>query len=405
MMNISLSNPIDIPNETLLQPIDSKSSAGSYLRYDPLYDRIAQARRTEDASLPQGVWQRPTQQADWPLVAEICAEVLACRSKDLQIALWLTEAWLHLEGIAGYTKGCNLILGLHQHFAVTMHPAPELPSGATFDTIDLPLNSADPSVEHRANLIQWLNEKLSLQVKLLPLTLPSAASGAAPFSLADLEAALHQDQLQRRQNLPLSAVTGVNDFERSIALTPLKALVARSMEIQQAIEVTDALDRILDACYGPANGGLLMLKDILRRMELAIAPALSEIKASELDQASTTEPQMLDHEPDTSLSTLTYVPSSTSHMTSRCSDLSTVSEYGTAIQNREDAYTRLAEISEFLSQLEPHSPVPYLLQRAIAWGGMNLSELLPELLHDQVALKEVSSLLRLDGSNHNLPTK
>lgn len=404
-MDISLSNPIDIPNETLFQPIDSTSPAGSYLRYDPLYDRIAQARRTEDASLPQGVWQRPTQQADWPLVAEICAEALTYRSKDLQIALWLTEAWLHLEGIAGYTKGCNLILGLHQHFAVTMHPAPELPSGTTLDMIILPLSSADPSVEHRANLIQWLNEKLSLQVKLLPLTLPSAASGAAPFSLGDLEAALHQDQLQRRQNSAPQAVTGVNAFERSVALTPLKALAVRLMEIQQAIEVTDALDQIFDACYGPANGGLLMLKDILRRMELAIAPALPEIQESELGQGRTTESQMLDHKPDSSLSTVTYVPSSTSHMTSRYSDVSSVSEYGTTIQSREDAYTRLAEISEFLSQLEPHSPVPYLLQRAIAWGSMNLSELLPELLHDQVALKEVAILLRLDGSNHNLPTK
>jgi type VI secretion system protein ImpA len=197
----------------------------------------------------------------------------------------------------------------------------------------------------------------------------------------------------------------VNAFERSVALTPLKALAARSMEIQQAIEVTDALDQIFDVCYGPANGGLLMLKDILRRMELAIAPALPEIQESELDQGHTTEPQMLDHKPDSSLSTVTYVPSSTSHMTSRYSDLSSVSEYGTTIQSREDAYTRLAEISEFLSQLEPHSPVPYLLQRAIAWGSMNLSELLPELLHDQVALKEVAILLRLDGSNHNLPTK
>jgi hypothetical protein len=53
MMNISLSNLIDTPNETLLQPIDPSSPAGSYLRYDPLYDRIAQARHAEDASLPQ----------------------------------------------------------------------------------------------------------------------------------------------------------------------------------------------------------------------------------------------------------------------------------------------------------------------------------------------------------------
>ncbi|MEO8735808.1 MAG: type VI secretion system ImpA family N-terminal domain-containing protein [Edaphobacter sp.] len=417
-MDISLSHLIDTPpnsqpdsqlysqsNEALLQPIDSSSPAGDYLRYDPLYDRIAQARHAEDASLPQGVWQRPTQQADWPLVVELCTEALTYRSKDLQIAVWITEAWLHLEGLAGYAKGCNLILNLHQHFAATMHPAPEFPVGIMPDMLTLPLSSADPSVEHRANLIQWLNEKLSLQVKLLPLTLPSAASGVAPFSLADLEAALYQDQLQRRQNSSPMAVTGVNAFERSLALTPLESLVGRWTEVRHAIEATDALDQMFDVCYGKANGGLLKLKDILRRMELAIAPALPDIQESEMDQEDETDPEMQNHRSNSSLSTMTYVPTSPSHMTSRCSDSISVSEYGTTIQSREDAYTRLAEISEFLSQLEPHSPVPYLLQRAIAWGGMSLSELLPELLQDQVALKEVGILLRLDGSNQILSNK
>jgi type VI secretion system protein ImpA len=391
-MDIALVQPIDMTDEMLLHPIDSIAPVGSYLRYDPIYDRITQARLTEDASLPQGVWQRPTQQADWQLVEELCADALQHRSKDLQIALWLTEAWLHLEGLPGYSRGCNLILGLHHHFVVALHPAPELPAGAKTDEIVLPLDAKDPAIEKRANLIQWLDEKLSLQVKLLPLTSPSTGTGVAPLSLADLEAAHHQDQLQRRLASG-STASGVGTFERSLTLTPPDSLTSMWENIQQAIAATDLLDQVFDACYGSANGGVLKLQNVLERMAIAIAPALPAQNMLETSEEDANDRSERGCDSVSSRTRLSNVPATPS----RTSSHSPVMSCGcTPIQNREDAYSRLAEISEFLGKLEPHSPVPYLLQRAIAWGGMNLSELLQELLHDQVALQEVGNLLRLD---------
>ena len=38
----------------------AQSPAGDWLFYDAVYDRLRDARRQEDASLPQGVWQRDT---------------------------------------------------------------------------------------------------------------------------------------------------------------------------------------------------------------------------------------------------------------------------------------------------------------------------------------------------------
>jgi type VI secretion system protein ImpA len=401
-MNISLATPASATNEILLQPIDPISAVGTYLRYDPLYDRIAQARLTEDASLPQGVWQRPTQQADWRLVEELCTEALVHRTKDLQIALWLTEAWLHLEGLAGYSRGANLILELHHCFVDTMHPAPELAEGAGPYEFSLPLSAIDPSVEQRANLIRWLNEKLSLQVKLLPVTSPSAASGVTSFSLADLEGVLYQEQILRRQG-PNPSSSGVNVFERSLALTPPALLANTWTELQEAIDITNQLDDYFDICYGSANGGLLALKGVLDRMALAIAPVLPE---EEQMQNSNAENEgdigIAGFEPGSSVAQLTYEPAAVPRAAAHLSDAHCAY---TPIQSRDDAYSRLAKISEFLRELEPHSPVPYLLQRAIAWGGLNFSELLPELLRDQAALQEVGDLLRLRGSNGNLTNK
>jgi type VI secretion system protein ImpA len=399
---MSPATTVSATTEMLLQPIDPISPVGAYLRYDPLYDRIAQARLTEDASLPQGVWQRPTQQADWRLVEELCTEALVHRTKDLQIALWLTEAWLHLEGLAGYSLGANLILELHHYFAGTMHPAPELAAEAAPYVLSLPLSAVEPSVEQRTNLIRWLNEKLSLQVKLLPLTSPNAASGAIPFSLADLEGALYQDQIQRRQgsNPPSS---GMSAFERSLALTPPDLLTHIWTELQKAIDITNQLDDYFDVCYGAANGGLLALKEVLDRMALAISPALpEEEQMQDTNAEDVDEIDMASSETVSSIARLTYECSTVQRATSHLSD---AQDACTPIQSRADAYSRLAEVSEFLRQLEPHSPVPYLLQRAIAWGGLNFSELLPELLRNQAALQEVGDLLRLSGSNGNLTNK
>jgi type VI secretion system protein ImpA len=401
-MNISLATPVSGTNEMLLQPIDPMSPAGTYLRYDSLYDRIAQARLTEDASLPQGVWQRQTQQADWRLVEELCTEVLVHRTKDLQIAVWLTEAWLHLEGLAGYSRGATLILELHHCFVDTMYPAPELAERDVSYEIPLPLNAADPSVEQRANLIRWLNEKLSWQIKLLPLTSPSAVSGVTSFSLADLEGALYQDQIQRRQGSnPTSS--SANAFERSLALTSLDFLTNTWTELQNAVGITNELDDYFDICYGSANGGLLTLKGVLDRMTLAIAPALPKEDQMQNSNADNEDDiGIAGFEPGSSIAELTYGPASVPRATSHLAGAHCAC---TPIQSRDDAYSRLAQISEFLRKLEPHSPVPYLLQRAIAWGGLNFSELLPELLRDQVAIQEVGDLLRLSGSNGNLTNK
>ncbi len=46
---------------------------------------------------------------------------------------------------------------------------------------------------------------------------------------------------------------------------------------------------------------------------------------------------------------------------------------------RAEAYRQIIVAAEFLTALEPHSPVPYLLRRAASWGGMSLPELYAEL--------------------------
>lgn len=84
----------------VLQPVAGANPAGASLRYDPVYDKIKEARRQDDDA-PQGDWARARKVADWPQVIKLAGDALATKSKDLQLAAWLTEALLRQEGLAG----------------------------------------------------------------------------------------------------------------------------------------------------------------------------------------------------------------------------------------------------------------------------------------------------------------
>lgn len=69
---------------------------------------------------------------------------------------------------------------------------------------------------------------------------------------------------------------------------------------------------------------------------------------------------------------------------------------GMRLGSRSDAYKLLEEIATYLIRNEPHSPTPYLIRKAIAWGNMRFDELLPELVKDRGELSEIMKLLGLN---------
>ena len=62
------------------------------------------------------------------------------------------------------------------------------------------------------------------------------------------------------------------------------------------------------------------------------------------------------------------------------------------VKNREDAFKKLMEISDFFRRTEPHSPIPYILERAVKWGDMPLETLIRELIPDSSARDYYASL-------------
>ena len=64
-----------------------------------------------------------------------------------------------------------------------------------------------------------------------------------------------------------------------------------------------------------------------------------------------------------------------------------------AIASRDEAYRLLEDVAAYLQKTEPHSPTPYLIKRAVAWGHMSLADLMQEIVREEGDIARFFSLL------------
>lgn len=71
------------------------------------------------------------------------------------------------------------------------------------------------------------------------------------------------------------------------------------------------------------------------------------------------------------------------------------------IRTRAEAVAKLEEAARFFSSADPHSPVAYLVRRAIRWANMSFEELLAELIKDEGTLSHVDETLGVARRNRD----
>jgi type VI secretion system protein ImpA len=60
---------------------------------------------------------------------------------------------------------------------------------------------------------------------------------------------------------------------------------------------------------------------------------------------------------------------------------------------RDDIYKQLNDAASALQRMEPHSPVPYIIQRAVAFGSLPFPQLMLELIRDENVINEMNRQL------------
>ena len=355
--------------EKLLSPISAESPAGEALRYDKVYDRIKEARRQDDAGLAQGVWKADLKRADWSEAEALCLETLETRSKDLQIAGWLLEAWLHLHGLRGAAEGMKLILALCDGFWDELHP-----------------QIRDGDAEYRMAPIHWINEKLERDLKLLPLTRPEPEGDV--YTLSDWENAMRLEGVEARaaQGSPdTRRKTSQARFHESVALTPSSYFHGLLRDSADLLQHCAAVESFLDQHLGKSAAGLAQFRSTTESIYHLVNTVLKqrEPEAPPEDAGAPPAPEAEAEWPE--------------------EPAAQASAARGRIRTREEAYRMLAEAADFLMRTEPHSPTPYLVRRAISWGGMRLDELLPELVRNNNELTEIFRLLQIGAPERSGP--
>jgi type VI secretion system protein ImpA len=341
----------------LLAPISADGPAGEDLRYTDVYDQVQEARREDDPSLPQGVWQTKLKQADWPTVGAVCAEALATRSKDLQLAAWLLEARFHLEGLPGVRSGLALLSELCSRYWEGLYPGSPDELGA------------------RLSPVHWLNEKFAPRLRHIPVARP-ASGDAQVYTVADWEEAVRRGDKGQKERI-----------EQGAAGTPRRFYVDLLECVSGTSQEATRLERVLQERCGADGPSLGRLKAQLAAAQQLLAVFLSEHHGAAEPEAP--QPLPVPELPGPAPGEGSDAPQSM--------DVQNGAAPATRIRTREEAYQLLAEIAEYLLRVEPHSPTPYLIKRAVGWGRMPLAEVLQELVRDPNDLRAVYSLLGIEG--------
>lgn len=328
---------------TLLAPLDD---GGENLSRSELYATIRKAREEDDASLPLGDWERELKRADWPRVGRLCLNGLATRSKDLQLAAWLFEAELHQRGFRALAPCLHLIAALVDAQWPTLYPR---------------------DAEHRENLFEWIAEKLRPPLRLVPIT---ATGGDAEYAWADWEQAQRNEQIRaalgKDSKQPIEGAT-LAQFGAALASTPSTEIVVRQEQLAAAETTLVALAATLDRILGAAAPNLEPLRAQIEDIALLLA---GEARRRGL------QPQ--------AMTTISGAPAPPAPAPAD-GDVPAHAAAGGAAPaaigeaERRRLYQSLTLMAEQLAHLEPHSPVPYLIRRAVAWGGLNTAQLYNEV--------------------------
>ena len=242
-----------VETDRLLSPIAVDEPTGRSLRYEGTYDRIAGLRREDDPNLDQGVWQTELKTADWPQVAQACWLAIETQSKDIQIAAWLLEAWIHLHGVPGVREGLHLIAELCDTYWDGLHP-------------DL----QDGDLDYRLAPLVWIDEKLSIAVKLIPVTSPQS-DDLPRYTIADWELACRipgRKTGDRREDVTLERI------QQSAALTPAPWLAQVARDARGALAALQELHDVLEGRCGRQAPALSKLRDTLESIRGLLSTAL-----------------------------------------------------------------------------------------------------------------------------------
>lgn len=333
--------------ESLLQPIPGSDPAGGPMP-DDVRNELNELRKEPIPNDPETANLKP----DWARIVRIATDTLTKKSKHLIVAARLLEALTKRDGIRGLRDGLQLLERLTAECWDRLHPQPD----------------EDDGMSVRAGPYQWFNDRT--RSAMLP-----QAVGNCPLVIRDGQSFCYHDWIDATKKEELNkAIPGFNPknlrntYEDLIAARD--ALKNLETSLNEKLGVEDTPD--FTGTDNPDNLGtairncLLMVEDMAKKRG---APLTDEAAP----EASSAAP-----------------PEETSDSATPAINRS--SAVGIA-QNRDGLYRQIQQIADQLRQLEPHSPIPYLLDRCVRMGALPFPQLVKDMISTAGAVDEIEKLL------------
>jgi type VI secretion system protein ImpA len=344
------SNLIDI--DALLLPLPGENPAGDSVPF-VLRKKLEDARKeVNPESFAEDDPRRPEQPivADWGALERLTQDTLCKTSKDLLVAARLTEALTKRHGFAGVRDGLTLMRRM---------------VAECWDRVNPPIEDGD--LEPRGAAFNWLGDPargafFPNTVRQVPLV-RNEADGYGWQTWRDVQDG--KGKIDRPT------------FEKAIAAAKREDCQTVVDDLQSSLEVVEALGRLLDEKLGDLSPSLEAIRTGLLD---------AQVLAQEILSRKGPAPVAFVPEDEPSVGAEQVVAAASN------------GQKGTAERRpstREELYARLAEVAEQLMRMEPHSPVGYMVQRAVKLGQLPLPELMRVLVRDPAVLTQLDRDLDL----------
>ncbi|MDR4515603.1 type VI secretion system protein TssA [Nitrosomonas sp.] len=380
--------------DLLLKPIPGDEAAGQDMSFSIEIDDLKEARRSDDPDVPQGDWEQEVKEADWSKVENIASDVIANKSKDLQFAVWLLEALTQKYRFEGLNEGLMFVRQFLETFWHDLYPKIE-----------------DDDLSYRISPLEWLNTNLPGVIYSLSL----CSEAVEKCSWQDVQQAREVENLGRRDPEAMAKAVEEGklcqaDVDKRIKETPNEFFLKNHEWLTQCRQSFTDFQKVANDIYVIKNDSsgasgkseAPSLRDIGSAIDNVLGfveQVLKNRKLLGVDSTETEGIQINSNGGDAAM----HDSSGETPSGSVTSNIDSVGVKrilaGGSIQSREEALRLVAEVSLFFKRTEPHSPIYYLLDRAVRWGSIPLDQWLNEMINE--GWNDLPTLLRLIGKKES----
>ena len=332
--------------DDLLNPIAGPNPSGANLRYDPVYDKIKEARR-EEAQPPPGMSEQDRKVSDNAQVIRLTTDLLTNKTKDLQLAAWWTEASLKQRGFGGLREGLALCCGLVDKFWDTLYPEIE-----------------DGDAESRGAPLGFVGVKLDIPLKLVPVA-EKAKYGVLDYrqsrDVGYEDQAKSDDAKKKRAALIKEGKLAPELFDKAFDETPKKFYAQAEKDLDGCIENLNRLKKSCDEKFGDEGPTYGPLQSALE--------ATRHVVHGFLQKKREKEPDPVEEVPATAVSAAEGEVAAAGGAPVRTGILISL-EGSSEPPDRVETIKKIAEAAAFLRRREPQSPASYLMLRGLRWGEL-----------------------------------